>query len=76
GSVTTQPEFSFWFTDVGWKVENYGTEPDIEVDYKPQDWAKNHDPQLEKAIEVILDEMKKNPPKLPDFSNKPNLGNY
>jgi tricorn protease len=32
GTVTTQPEFSFWFSDVGWKVENYGTEPDIEVD--------------------------------------------
>lgn len=76
GSVTTQPEFSFWFTDVGWKVENYGTEPDIEVDYKPQDWAKNHDPQLEKAIEVILEEMKNNPPKLPNFDNKPNLGGY
>ena len=32
GSVTTQPEFSFWFVDVGWGVENYGTDPDIEVD--------------------------------------------
>ncbi len=28
GTETTQPEFSFWFKDVGWGVENYGTDPD------------------------------------------------
>ena len=27
GSETTQPEYSFWFRDVGWGVENYGTDP-------------------------------------------------
>ena len=29
GSVTTQPEYSFWFEDVGWGVENYGTDPGL-----------------------------------------------
>ena len=28
GTETTQPEYSFWFTDAGWGVENYGTDPD------------------------------------------------
>ncbi len=37
GSETTQPEFAFWFTDVGFGVENHGTDPDIEVDNAPQD---------------------------------------
>ena len=37
GTETTQPEFSFWFNDVGWGVENYGTDPQIEVDNAPQD---------------------------------------
>ena len=37
GSSTTQPEFSFWFNDVGFGVENYGTDPQIEVDNAPQD---------------------------------------
>ena len=37
GTETTQPEFSFWFSDVGWGVENYGTDPQIEVDNAPQD---------------------------------------
>ena len=38
GSVTTQPEFSFWFKDVGWGVENYGTDPTIPVENRPEDW--------------------------------------
>ena len=36
GTETTQPEFSFWFTDAGWGVENYGTDPTHEVDVAPQ----------------------------------------
>jgi tricorn protease len=73
GTITTQPEFSFWFKDVGWGVENYGTDPDIEVDIMPQDYAKGADPQLDTAIKVVLDELKKNPPLKPDFSNMPDL---
>lgn len=53
GTVTTQPELSFWFCDVGLKVENYGTEPDIEVDYLPQDYKKGRDPQLDRAIREV-----------------------
>lgn len=73
GSITTQPEFSFWFKDVGWGVENYGTAPDIEVDIAPQDYKAEKDPQMEKAIEVILKELEENPVSLPDFKNKPDL---
>jgi tricorn protease len=50
GTVTTQPEYAFWFKDVGWNVENYGTDPDIEVDIAPQDFVNNVDPQLDRAI--------------------------
>lgn len=73
GTVTTQPEFSFWFQDVGWKVENYGTDPDIEVDITPQDYAQGRDPQLERAIEVVLKQWEENPPLRPDFSQRPKL---
>ena len=59
GSVVTQPEFSFWFKDVGWGVENYGTDPDIEIEFFPQHYAKNVDPQLDKAVELALDQLKK-----------------
>ncbi|MGH2587768.1 MAG: S41 family peptidase [Dehalococcoidia bacterium] len=54
GTITTQPEFSFHFDDVGWGVENYGTDPDIEVDNAPQDYARGADPQLERAIAEAL----------------------
>ncbi|HZO86880.1 MAG TPA: S41 family peptidase [Chthonomonadaceae bacterium] len=73
GSMTTQPEYSFWFTDVGWGVENYGTDPDIEVDYAPQDYARGCDPQMEKGIEVILQLLEANPPLKPSFEDRPNL---
>ncbi len=71
GTLTTQPEFSFWFQDVGWAVENYGTDPDIEVDITPQEYAAGRDPQLDKAIDVILREIEQNPPLKPDFSTRP-----
>jgi tricorn protease len=71
GTVTTQPEFSFWFEDVGWGVENYGTDPDIEVDNTPQDYARGYDAQLERAIEEIQKLLAANPPKVPTFDAKP-----
>ncbi len=70
---TTQPEYSFWFVDVGWSVENYGTDPDIEVDYRPQDYATEGDPQLDRAIEELLRQMEENPPEVPDFGDRPRL---
>ena len=73
GGRTTQPEYSFWFSDVGWSVENYGTDPDVEVEYRPQDYMADGDPQLDKAIEILLQEMEENPPELPDFGGRPRL---
>lgn len=74
GTVTTQPEFAFWFNDVGWGVENYGTDPDIEVEIKPQDHAAGRDPQMDRGIAEILKMLKKSPPRVPDLGNRPRLG--
>jgi len=73
GTVTTQPEFSFWFVDVGWKVENYGTDPDYDVDIAPQDYRAGKDPQMDQALALILDALQKNPVKMPSFDGRPNL---
>ncbi len=73
GTVTTQPEFSFWFKDVGWSVENYGTDVDVEVDIMPEDVAKGKDPQLDKAIEIIAKELAEKPVFKPTFPDKPSL---
>jgi tricorn protease len=67
GTVTTQPEFSFWFSDVGWRVENYGTDPDVVVEYRPQDYAAGTDPQLDRAIDIALGELENEPVSLPSF---------
>lgn len=74
GATTTQPEYSFWFPDVGWGVENYGTEPTIEVEMAPQDYVAGRDPQLERAIAEALRLMEENPPQLPEFGPRPRLG--
>ncbi|MCB0193185.1 MAG: PDZ domain-containing protein [Anaerolineae bacterium] len=74
GTITTQPEFSFWFEDVGWGVENYGTNPDIEVDIKPQDYARDKDTQLDRALKEITKLLEDNPPQVPDFGPRPRLG--
>ena len=75
-TITTQPEFSTWFKDVGWGVENYGTDPDIEVDITPQDYVRGKDTQLDRAIKELLDEIDKNPPRLPKFDKKPRLAEH
>lgn len=71
GGSTTQPEFAFWFTDVGWGVENYGTDPQIEVDNLPHHFEKGIDAQLEKAIAQGLQEIKRKPPFNPKLPPKP-----
>lgn len=73
GTITTQPEYSFWFQDVGWNVENYGTDPDIDVDIRPQDYARKIDTQLDKAIELALKALKDKPVVMPKFDKRPNL---
>jgi tricorn protease len=73
GTVTTQPEFSFWFVDVGWRVENYGTDPDYDIDIAPHDTRAGRDPQMEKAIELVLAALEANPVQMPDFGTRPSL---
>ena len=73
GTVTTQPEFSFWFVDVGWNVENYGTDPDYDVDVAPHDYRADKDPQMDKALELVLAALREHPVKMPTFDGRPNL---
>ncbi|MBI3725988.1 peptidase, partial [bacterium] len=73
GGFTTQPEFSFWFKDVGWGVENYGTDPDIEVEMRPQDYVSGADPQLDRGIAEALELVLATPPLKPDLERRPDL---
>ena len=62
GGVLNRPEFSrFDITGKTWAIEGTGVEPDIFVDNDPAREYAGEDQQLNKAIEVILDQLKRNP---------------
>ena len=73
GGAITAPNFAIWTPEGGWVVENVGVAPDIEVEMSPAEVIAGHDPQLEKAIEVLMGDLKQNPPlapKRPAYPNK------
>lgn len=65
GTSVTQPRYAFWFEELGWGVENYGVDPDVELDVAPQDWAAGRDPQLEAGVRMLLEALETQPPKRP-----------
>jgi len=73
GGLTTQPQASFWFVDVGFGVENYGTDPDIVIDNAPQDWGAGDDPQLDRAIAVLDRELRRQKRADPTATKRPLL---
>jgi tricorn protease len=70
GGLTTQPEFAWWFDDAGWSIENRGAEPDIEVEYAPDDYATGRDPQLERAVAELM-KLIGDEPKTPTLAPRP-----
>lgn len=57
-----------------WGIENIGVAPDFDVEITPQDLLAGRDPQLEKAVEIALARIAKNPvivPKRPAFPVHP-----
>ena len=76
GSQTTQPEYSFWFKDVGFAVENHGTDPQVEVDNTPQDDAHGWtgcDRQLEVALSTAQTLAQQLGSSKPEFGPRPRL---
>jgi tricorn protease len=66
GGFLNKPEFSRYdIAGKEWVIEGVGVEPDIYVDNDPAKEYAGDDQQLNKAIEVILDLLKKKPGVLP-----------
>ncbi|WP_436315952.1 S41 family peptidase [Streptomyces bauhiniae] len=65
GTIITQPKYAFWLEGAGWDVENHGVDPDIEIPMRPQDWARDEDPQLNEAIRLALEALERQPAKTP-----------
>ena len=72
GGTITAPNLAIWTPEDGWVVENEGVPPDIEVEQTPKDVIAGRDPQLERAIAVALEELKKSPPQTPKRPPYPN----
>jgi tricorn protease len=65
GGYITRPEFSLYGLNSQWIIENHGVEPDIVVENTPDKVAKGHDPQLERAISILMKEIQEHPKTLP-----------
>jgi tricorn protease len=72
GGSVTAPREAFWTPEGKWDVENHGVAPDVEVDLDPQAVRGGHDPQLEKAVAVVLEALTKHEatrPRRPAYPN-------
>ena len=73
GGFVTAPNVRIFSPSGEWIAENTGVAPDIEVELYPKTVSEGHDPQLERAVSIALEELKKNPvaephrPVYPDY---------
>jgi tricorn protease len=80
GGRVTAPRAAIYGLKGEWEVENHGVAPDIDVDLDPAAYRQGHDAQLDKAIEVVMQELKEHPlpqyqrPAYPNYHEKDGLG--
>jgi tricorn protease len=75
GGHVTSPSVAFFSPRGEWDVENHGVDPDYEVEQDPKAVSEGHDPQLEKAVALALEDLKAHPqpevkkPAYPNYHN-------
>jgi len=77
GGYTSAPTFAFFETDGTWGIEGHGVDPDIEVVDDPALMVGGKDPQLDAAIEHMLDELRRSPyrpPARPAYPDRSGMG--
>jgi tricorn protease len=72
GGFVTAPRVAIYGLHGSWEVENHGVAPDVEVENDPASVAAGHDAQLERAVQVTLEALKKNPVVIPEHPPYPN----
>ena len=65
GGSVTAPNVRIFSPSGEWIAENTGVAPDVEVELDPKSVSSGHDPQLERAVSIALEGLKKNPPPEP-----------
>jgi tricorn protease len=72
GGFVTAPRYAIFGLNGEWEVEGHGIAPDVEVQELPKDVAAGHDAQLERAVAIVLEQLKQHPviePKVPPYPN-------
>jgi tricorn protease len=72
GGEVTAPRYALYGLNGEWEVEGHGIPPDVEVEELPKDVASGHDAQLEKAVAVVMQQLKEHPvvdPPIPPYPN-------
>lgn len=62
GGAILAATFRFLATDGNWAVENEGVAPDVEVVDRPELIAQGKDPSIEKAVDMLLAQLREHPP--------------
>src|SRR5262249_49853398 len=76
GGAVTAPRLAFWNPEGQWEVENRGVAPDIEGEHDPALVRQGRDPQLEKAVQLVVEALEKSPasrakrPAYPNYHKK------
>ncbi len=77
GTYLTVPRFAYYDLDGTWGIEGHGVDPDQEVVDDPALMVDGSDPQLEAAIGLMLDEIKRSPytpPTRPAYPDRSGMG--
>jgi tricorn protease len=80
GGTVTAPRYAIYGLDGDWEVEGHGIAPDVQVEELPKDAAAGHDAQLERAVSIVLQQLKEHPqtespiPSYPNFHKADDVG--
>jgi tricorn protease len=72
GGYVMAPRYAIYGINGEWEVEGHGVPPDVEVEELPKDVAAGHDLQLERAVSIVMEQLKEHPvtaPQIPPYPN-------
>jgi tricorn protease len=72
GGGVTAPRYAIYGLNGQWEVEGHGIPPDVEVEELPKDVAAGHDMQLERAVAIVMQQLKEHPVTMPPIPPYPN----
>jgi tricorn protease len=80
GGSVTAPRYAIYGLNGEWEVEGHGVAPDVLVEELPKEAEAGHDAQLERAVAIVMQQLKEHPipvsplPPYPNFHQSDGLG--